>query len=81
VSIDARKSGAFDDATRSLNTCRNKAASVLSAAKSTWASAATPVRTHAERSNIQAGTSSQRSVSKPLKLQRHTTPSDLSIAS
>ena len=36
---------------------------------------------HADRSNIQAGTSSQRPASEPLRRQRKTTPSALSIAS
>jgi hypothetical protein len=53
----------------------------MSAAMSVWASAATRTLAQAERSNIHAGTSSQRSASEPLKLQRKTTPSDLSIAS
>jgi len=79
--IDALKCGAFDDARGSLNTCRKSAASALSAAKSAWASTAARTRAHAERSNIQAGTSSQRSASEPLKLQRKTMLPNLPIAS
>lgn len=41
---------------------------------------ATNSRAHADRSNIQAGTSSQRSASEPLSLQRKIVPSALSIA-
>ena len=79
--IDALKSGAFGGARRSPNTCRNSAASSVSAAKSAWALMATRTRAHAERSNIHAGTSSQRSVFEPLRLQRKTIQSDLPIAS
>jgi hypothetical protein len=79
--IDALKSGAFDDARRSLNTCCNNAARVVSAVKSVRALSDSRTRAHAERSNIHAGTSSQRLISEPLKLQRNTMPSGLSIAS
>src|SRR6266481_7944107 len=77
----APESGVFDDAKRSFSAYCSSAASAVSAARSTWASAATRTLAHADRSNIQAGTSSQRSASEPLRLQRKTMPSDLSIAS
>src|SRR6266404_3830256 len=63
----------------SSHTCRKNAARFVSAARSTWASA-TRTLAQADRSNIQAGTSSQRSASEPLRLQRKTVPPDLSIA-
>src|SRR5262245_27388557 len=78
--LDTPESGAFDDAKRLSSACRKSAASAVSAARSTWASAATRTRAQADRSNIQAGTSSQRSASEPLRLQRKTVPPDLSIA-
>jgi hypothetical protein len=77
----ALENGVFDDAKRSFNVCCSSAASAVSAAKSAWALAAARMLAQANRSNIQAGTSSQRSASEPLKLQRQTIPSDLSIAS
>ena len=57
--------------------CRKSDASVVSAARSAWASAATRTLAQADRSNIQAGISSQRSASEPLRLQRKTMPSAL----
>jgi putative transposase len=42
---------------------------VTIAARSTWASFDTRTLAHADRSNIQAGTSSQRSASEPFRLQ------------
>ena len=78
--LDTPESGAFDDAKRLSSACRKSAASAVSAARSTWASAATRTRAQADWSNIQAGTSSQRSASEPLRLQRKTVPPDLSIA-
>src|SRR6266436_141783 len=77
--IDTRESGAFDDVKRSFNTCPKSATRFVSAVRSTWASA-TRTLAQADRSNIQAGTSSQRSASEPLRLQRKTVPLDLSIA-
>jgi uncharacterized protein YbjT (DUF2867 family) len=59
--------------------CR-RAAIIVSAAESTDASTATCIRAQAVRSNIQAGTSSQRSAPAPLRLQRKTMPSGLSMA-
>jgi hypothetical protein len=66
---------------RSFSACRSSVASAMSAAKSTWASAAARTLEQAARSNIHAGTSRQRAASAPLVLQRKTMPSDLSIAS
>jgi hypothetical protein len=79
--LDAPGSRAFDGAKRSLNACRTSSASAMSAARSAWASAATRTQAQADRSNIHAGISSQRSTSVPLRLQRKTTSPDLSIAS
>jgi hypothetical protein len=73
------ESGAFDDVKRSFSARRKSAARCVSAARSTWASA-TCILAQVDRSNIQAGTSNQRSASEPLRLQRKTVSLDLSIA-
>jgi hypothetical protein len=80
--LDAPESGAFDDAFLSFNVCSSKPASADSAAMSTNGAAVTKAKSaQLERSNIQAGTSSHRSASHPLSVQRKTTPPALSIAS
>jgi hypothetical protein len=78
--LDAPESRAFDGAKRSLNASRTNSASAMSADRSTWASAATRTVAQADRSNIHAGISSQRSTSEPPTVQRKTTSPDLSIA-
>src|SRR5271166_621119 len=77
--IGTLQTEAFDGARRVSSTCRKSAASAASAVKSTWASAARHALVQADRSNIQAGTSNQRSASEALRLQRKTVPPNLSI--
>ena len=68
----APESGVFDDAKQSFSACCSSAASAVSAARSTWASAAIRTwRTPRGRTNIHARTLSQRSASEPLRLQRN----------
>ena len=50
--LDAPESGTFDDAMGSFSTCRKSAASVVSAAKSAWPSAATQTLAQVDRSNV-----------------------------
>ncbi len=73
--FNAPESGAFNDAKdakRSLSRCRKNAASLMSAAKSAWASATIRTLAQADRPNIQVRMSSQRSASQPVRLQRKT---------
>ena len=77
---DAPQSGTFDDAGRAFSRSARSFPKADSAAMSTNGlveSVAWPA--HAVWSNIHAGTSSQRSVSDPLSVQRKTTPPALSI--
>jgi hypothetical protein len=63
------------DAIESLfRTFRKSAAKPASAAKSVWGLASRPTLAQADRSNIHAGISSQRSDSDPFRSQRKTTP-------
>ncbi len=68
-----------DDA---VNVCWRRSARADSAPTLTKGDVAThDTSAHAARSNIQAGTSSQRSAADPLSVQRKTTPCAFSIAS
>jgi hypothetical protein len=76
------ESGAFDDADRSFNARSRSAESAVSALKlANGASIEGNESGQVARSNIQAGTSSQRSASDPVNVQRKAMPSALSIAS
>jgi hypothetical protein len=79
--LDAPECGAFDDDSGDFIACRRRSDSIDSASMLTkgdvvsrggWG--------QADRSNIQAGTSSHRSAAEPLNVQRKTTPSALSTA-
>jgi hypothetical protein len=82
-SLAAPETGVFDDniwplhfAASAINAC-----STDNAARSTRGSCAIPISRHAARSNIQAGSSSQRSVAPPSREQRRTVPSAFSTVS
>jgi hypothetical protein len=80
--LDEPKSGAFDDADRSFNARSRSAESAASALKLVnGASIKDNGPGQVARSNIQAGTSSERSVSDSVNVQRKAMPSALSIAS
>jgi hypothetical protein len=76
------ESGAFDDADRSFNARSRSAESATSALKLVNGTFVNGNGSgQVARSNIQAGTSSQRSASNPVNVQRKEMPSTLSIAS
>jgi hypothetical protein len=80
--LDAPESGAFDDADDAFNACWRRSVRADSAPTLTKGAVARRSSSgHAAQSNIQAGTSSQRSASDPLSVQRKTTPSAFSIDS
>jgi hypothetical protein len=80
--MDVPECDAFDDGCGSFNACRRRSDSADSASMLTKGDALSRVGSgHLTRSNIQAGTSSHRSVAEPLNVQRKTTSSALSTAS
>jgi len=79
--LDEPESGAFDDADRSFNARSRSAESAASAFKLANGASISNGSGQTARSNIQVGTSSQRSASDPINVQRKAMPSALSIAS
>ena len=76
------ENGAFEGADDAVNVCWRRSVRADSAPTLTKGAVAThDPSAQAARSNIQAGTSSQRSAADPLSVQRKTTPSAFSIAS
>src|SRR4030081_999133 len=80
--LDAPECGAFDDDSGGFNACRRRSDSTDSASILTKGDAVSRDGSrHLARSNIQAGTSNNRSAAEPRNVQRKTTPSALSTAS
>jgi hypothetical protein len=80
--MDAPECGTFDDDSGAFNACRRRSDSADRASTLTKGDAVSRGGWgQAARSNIQAGTSNNRSAAEPLNVQRKTTPSDLSTAS